>query len=87
MPPPTPPISQRLRTVRRRVTIAVLATFAAAWLAVAAFGKGGAESGGTAASASPQTTSSDDGGYGGADNAAPSDDSGASPAPLTTSQS
>jgi hypothetical protein len=50
---PTSPHSQRLRTVRRRVAAGVLATFVAAWLAVAALGKGG---GSTAAASS--TTSS-----------------------------
>jgi hypothetical protein len=39
--PSDAPISRRLRTIRRRVTATVLATFIAAWLAVAAFGKGG----------------------------------------------
>jgi hypothetical protein len=38
---PTSPTSQRLRTLRRRVAAGVLATFVAAWLAVAALGKGG----------------------------------------------
>lgn len=38
---PTSPNSQRLRTLRRRVAAGVLATFVAAWLAVAALGKGG----------------------------------------------
>jgi hypothetical protein len=50
---PTSPHSQRLRTLRRRVAAGVLATFVAAWLAVAALGKGG---GSTAAASS--TTSS-----------------------------
>ena len=51
------PIQDRLRTLRRRVAAAVLATFVAAWLAVAALGKGGA---GTAAatSAAPSTDTS-----------------------------
>jgi phage tail tape-measure protein len=51
---PTSPHSQRLRTLRRRVAAGVLATFVAAWLAVAALGKGG---GSTAAASS--TTSSE----------------------------
>src|SRR4051794_30880208 len=41
---PEPPVKQRLRLVRRRIMAAVLATFVAAWLAVAALGKGGASS-------------------------------------------
>jgi hypothetical protein len=56
------PTQDRLRTLRRRVAAAVLATFVAAWLAVAALGKGAA---GTAAatSAAPSTGTSgqDDG--------------------------
>ena len=40
--PSDAPISRRLRTIRRRIAAAVLATFIAAWLAVAALGKGGA---------------------------------------------
>jgi hypothetical protein len=54
---PTSPHRQRLRTVRRRVAAAVLATFVAAWLAVAALGKGG---GSTAAASSPTSSGSTD---------------------------
>src|SRR5512133_1729873 len=54
---PDPPVQQRLRLVRRRIVAAVLATFVAAWLAVAALGKGGSTS--TAAtSGAPATGSS-----------------------------
>ena len=60
---PESPVKQRVRLVRRRITAAVLATFIAAWLAVAALGKGGATS--TAAtSGAPGTgtsSQSDDG--------------------------
>ena len=49
MQPPASPVTQRMRHVRRRVTTGVLATFVAAWLAVAALGKGGSAS-------SPSTT-------------------------------
>ena len=61
--PPEPPVKHRLRLVRRRIMAAVLATFVAAWLAVAALGKGGASST-AAASGSPATgasTQSDEG--------------------------
>jgi len=54
---PTSPYSQRLRTVRRRVAAAVLATFVASWLAVAALGKG---DGSTAAASSPTSSGSSD---------------------------
>jgi hypothetical protein len=50
---PTSSTSQRLRTLRRRVAAGVLATFVAAWLAVAALGKSG-----SATAAAPSTTSS-----------------------------
>ena len=50
---PTPSTSQRLRTLRRRVAAGVLATFVAAWLAVAALGKGGSST-----ATAPSTTSS-----------------------------
>ena len=66
--PPESPVKSRLRVVRRRITAAVLATFVAAWLAVAAFGKGGATSTTSTTSADPSTgtsSQSDDGaGYG-----------------------
>jgi hypothetical protein len=52
---PASSTSDRLRTIRRRVTVAVLATFVAAWLAVAAFGKGGGQS---SANAQPSGSSS-----------------------------
>jgi hypothetical protein len=92
MQQPPSPISERLRTIRRRVTVAVLATFVAAWLAVAAFGKGGGHSSAAAASSgsSSQSAPSDDG-YGFQDDGSggQSSDSGAgsAPAPLTSSQS
>ena len=66
--PPDSPVNQRVRTVRRRITAAVLATFVTAWLAVAALGKGGATSTTSTTSAAPSTGTSsqrDDGeGYG-----------------------
>ena len=95
MHPPDTPAKQRLRTVRRRVTTGVLATFVAAWVAVAALGKGGGTSSTTtttpSSSGSSTSPQSDDGGAsstqsdGGA-----SDDSSAQsgqPDPVTTSQS
>ena len=88
--PPDAPIDQRLRTVRRRITAGVLATFVAAWLAVAAVGKGG-ESSTTAATTTSSGTSSQ--GDDGSSAASPQggDDSGSSqsaqPGPVTTSQS
>jgi hypothetical protein len=96
MQQPPAPISERLRTVRSRVTIAVLATFVAAWLAVAAFGRGGGQSSGTAASTSPQAAPSDDSQFSGPapsdgsqySGPAPSDDGGqgsSSPAPSENS--
>ena len=59
--PSDAPISRRLRTIRRRIAVAVLATFIAAWLAVAALGKGGATP--VAGSSQPRTAAgqSDDG--------------------------
>jgi hypothetical protein len=60
---PEPPVKHRVRAVRRRITAAVLATFGAAWRAVAALGKGGATSAATT-SGSPATgtsSQSDDG--------------------------
>ena len=88
--PPDAPIDQRLRTVRRRITAGVLATFVAAWLAVAAVGKGGESS-----TTAPTTTSSGTSSQGddGSNAASPQsrDDSGSSqssqPGPVTTSQS
>jgi uncharacterized membrane protein len=53
-PAPEPPIASRLRVVRRRITAATLATFVAAWLAVAALGKGDSTS--TAATNPSPTT-------------------------------
>jgi hypothetical protein len=61
MQQPASPISERLRTIRRRVTIAVVATFVAAWLAVAAFGKGGESSGQSASSGSSSQAAPSDG--------------------------
>ena len=57
---PQTPVKHRLRVVRRRVMAAVLATFVAAWLAVAALGKGGA-TGTAATSGSPVTGTSSQG--------------------------
>jgi hypothetical protein len=100
--PPDSPIHQRLRTVRRRITAAALATFVAAWLAVAALGKSGAT---TTTSAAPSTAtpsqSDDDASPGPASRSGDpsSDDAGStqsgdssatqgrSPDPVTTSQS
>jgi hypothetical protein len=82
--PPTPG-RRRLRTLRRRVAAGVVATFVAAWLAVAALGKDG---GSNTAAASPSPSDAtgtlsrpDDGGF---DNAPsqPSD-----PGPVITGQS
>jgi hypothetical protein len=56
--PPHSPVSERRRTVRRRITAAVLATFVAAWLAVAALGKGGATTTTAAPTAWPSTRTS-----------------------------
>ena len=82
-----PPVKQRLRLVRRRITAAVLATFVAAWLAVAALGKGGASS--TApTSGSPATgtsSQSDDGSSSSADSG--SSQSSGQGGPVTTGQS
>lgn len=55
--PPESPVARRLRVVRRRIAAATLATFVAAWLAVAALGKGGSTSS-AATSPSPTTGSS-----------------------------
>ena len=41
---PEPPVARRVRLVRRRIAAGALATFVAAWLAVAVLGKGGATS-------------------------------------------
>jgi hypothetical protein len=81
--PSDAPISLRLRTIRRRIAAAVLATFIAAWLAVAALGKGGATP--VAGSSQPRTAAgqSDDGspapqdgdGFGGG----PGEDDGSDP--------
>ena len=58
-----PPVGQRLRLVRRRITAATLATFVAAWLAVAALGKGGSTSTApTSPSPTTGTSSQNDGG-------------------------
>jgi hypothetical protein len=61
MQQPASPISERLRTIRRRVTVAVVATFLAAWLAVAAFGKGGQSNGQSASSGSSSQAAPSDG--------------------------
>jgi hypothetical protein len=57
MTPSKPPIDERLRTIRRRVAAGVLAAFVAAWVAVAALGKGGASS--STASAAPTAPQGD----------------------------
>jgi hypothetical protein len=84
--PPDAPITQRLRIVRRRVAAAVLATFVAAWLAVAALGKG---AGTTTTPATTTYTQSDAGSS--SSSTQSGDDSGANqssePAPVTTAQS
>jgi hypothetical protein len=77
--PPDAPVSQRLRTLRRRITAAVLATFIAARLAVAALGKGAATTATARTSASPSTDTSSQG------DDAPTQST--QPAPVTTSQS
>ena len=59
--PPDAPIQQRLRTVRRRIGAGVLATFIAAWLAVAALGKGGTSSTTVATPTSSAPSSQSDG--------------------------
>jgi hypothetical protein len=85
--PPDAPINQRLRTIRRRIAAAVLATFVAAWLAVAAFGKGGDAS--TTAATSTTPSQSDDGSN--SSSTQSDDDSsssqGAQAGPVTSSQS
>ena len=63
-PPSDAPISRRLRTIRRRIAGAVLASFIAAWLAVAALGKGGGATSTPVVGSSPPRTAagqSDDG--------------------------
>src|SRR6476620_6899772 len=65
MPQPSPesPVARRLRLVRRRIAAGALATFVAAWLAVAALGKGGSTSS-TVTNPAPTTgtpSQSDDG--------------------------
>jgi hypothetical protein len=101
MQQPPSAISERLRAIRRRVTVGVLATFVAAWLAVAAFGKTGKSN----ASATPDSTTAtpqgtvdpysqpyDDGGRQGFDESgggsSQQPDNGAnSPGPVTSQQS
>jgi hypothetical protein len=85
MQAPTSPISRRLRTLRRRVAAGALATFVAAWLAVAALGKG--DSSTAAANAAPSSSGStgtqgqiDDGGTTSADQSTQAD-------PVVTGQS
>jgi hypothetical protein len=88
--PPDPPINQRLRTVRRRITAAVLATFVAAWLAVAAFGKGG-DAGTTAATTTPSSSGTSSQTDDSSNSTQSSDDFGSSQStqsdPVTSSQS
>jgi hypothetical protein len=92
MESPPNPARQRLRTLRRRVAAGVIATFVAAWLAVAALGKGGgsntAVANPTPSDATGTQSAPDDGGPGGSDDGssqAPSRSSG--PGPVTTEQS
>jgi hypothetical protein len=65
MQPPSP-VAQRLRTVRRRVSVGVIAAFVAAWLAVAILGKGGtastAKASGSSGSSTPTQSQSEDNG-------------------------
>jgi hypothetical protein len=82
MQPPTSPPAQRLRLVRRRVTLAAVALLAALWLAVAALGKGG-----SATKASPAATPSGTSLAPDAEQAPDADQAPAAPGPLTTSQS
>jgi hypothetical protein len=86
--PPPSPVSERLRTIRRRVTVGVLATFVAAWLAVAALGKG---AGGTSSTPTPAPTSTAAPDSTPAPSAADPfdqpDDGGAAAGPVTSSQS
>jgi hypothetical protein len=66
MPAPPSAASERLRTIRRRVTVGAVATFVAAWLAVAAFGKTGKTSASgtpTPQSSAPQGSLDGSGGY------------------------
>jgi hypothetical protein len=80
---PTSPHSQRLRTVRRRVAAGVLATFVAAWLAVAALGKGG----GSTAAASSTTSSGSTGTQGQSDQSLSQQSQDSQPGPVATGQS
>ena len=60
---PETPVTRRLHVLRRRIAAATLATFVAAWLAVAALGKGGATSTApTSPSSTTGTSSQNDGG-------------------------
>jgi hypothetical protein len=80
---PTSPHSQRLRTVRRRVAAGVLATFVAAWLAVAALGKGG----GSTAAAPSTTSSGSTGTQGQSDQSLSQQSQDSQPGPVVTGQS
>lgn len=80
---PTSPHSQRLRTLRRRVAAAVLATFVAAWLAVAALGKGG----GSTAAASSTTSSGSSGTQNQSDQSLGEQSQDSQPGPVVTGQS
>jgi hypothetical protein len=90
MQQPPSAISERLRAIRRRVTVGVLATFVAAWLAVAALGKTGkstASSTPAPATTAPQSATDpyaqpyDDGGQQGFDDGGQQSDNGGSQQP------
>jgi hypothetical protein len=87
---PTSPQSQRLRTLRRRVAAGALATFVAAWLAVAALGKGGsstAAASSTTSSGSGGTTSRTDDGIDGGQSSGEDQSQDSQSGPVTTAQS
>jgi hypothetical protein len=63
---PESAVARRLRVVRRRIAAAALATFVAAWLAVAALGKSGSTSTATGGSPTTGTPSQSDDGAGSA---------------------
>ena len=82
----TSPNSLRLRTLRRRVAAGVLATFVAAWLAVAALGKGGSST----AAATSKTPSGSTGTQSQSDDGPSVDQSqsqSSQPGPVVTGQS
>jgi hypothetical protein len=96
MQPPTSPTSRRLRVLRRRVAAGALASFVAAWLAVAALGKGGsstaAASTTTSSGSSGTPSRTDDGGAGSFDGGRSSGEDqsqspDSQPGPVVTGQS